>query len=144
MTVMTMTGAASDGEIDWHSIDWAQAHRTVRRLQRRIAKATREGRWGKVTPWSPSPAAGTSPKGRLVYVSGKLQTRKWRKDGEDSDRLAKCSRNFARVSFKSTISPVSISTQCSWNTPCSTASHRPNVPATSKTQDTLPYEIITL
>lgn len=48
MTVMTMTGAASDGEIDWHSIDWAQAHRTVRRLQRRIAKATREGRWGKV------------------------------------------------------------------------------------------------
>ena len=48
MTVMSMTGAASGGEIDWHSIDWAQAHRTVRRLQRRIAKATREGRWGKV------------------------------------------------------------------------------------------------
>ena len=24
--------------------------------------------------------------GRLVYVSGKLQTRKWRKDAEDSDR----------------------------------------------------------
>ena len=48
MTVTTMTGAASDGETDWHSIDWAQAHRTVRRLQRRIAKATRERRWGKV------------------------------------------------------------------------------------------------
>ena len=31
-------------------------------------------------------------------------------------RLAKCSRNFARVSFRSTISPVSTSTQCSWNT----------------------------
>ena len=26
-------------------------------------------------------------KGRLVYVSGKLQTRRWRKDGEDSDRF---------------------------------------------------------
>ncbi len=26
-------------------------------------------------------------KGRLVYVSGKLQTRPWRKDGEDSDRF---------------------------------------------------------
>ena len=26
-------------------------------------------------------------KGRLVYVSGKLQTRKWRKDGEDSERF---------------------------------------------------------
>ena len=27
-------------------------------------------------------------KGRLVYVSGKLQTRKWRKAGEDSDRFS--------------------------------------------------------
>ena len=27
-------------------------------------------------------------KGPLVYVSGKLQTRKWRKDGEDSDRFS--------------------------------------------------------
>ena len=27
-------------------------------------------------------------KGRLVYVSGKLQTRSWRKDGEDSDRYS--------------------------------------------------------
>ena len=27
-------------------------------------------------------------KGRLVYVAGKLQTRSWRKDGEDSDRFS--------------------------------------------------------
>ena len=27
-------------------------------------------------------------KGRLVYVSGKLQTRSWRKEGEDSDRYS--------------------------------------------------------
>ena len=27
-------------------------------------------------------------KGRLVYVAGKLQTRKWRKEGEDSDRYS--------------------------------------------------------
>ena len=27
-------------------------------------------------------------KGRLVYVAGKLQTRKWRKDGEQSDRYS--------------------------------------------------------
>ena len=27
-------------------------------------------------------------RGRLVYVDGKLQTRKWRKEGEDSDRFA--------------------------------------------------------
>ena len=27
-------------------------------------------------------------KGRLVYVSGKMQTRRWRKDGEDGDRFS--------------------------------------------------------
>ncbi len=27
-------------------------------------------------------------KGRRVYVAGKMQTRRWRKDGEDSDRLS--------------------------------------------------------
>ena len=27
-------------------------------------------------------------KGRLVFVAGKLQTRRWRKDGEDSDRFS--------------------------------------------------------
>jgi RNA-directed DNA polymerase len=45
---MKMTGATSDGEADWHSVNWAMAHQTVRRLQVRIAKATREKRWGKV------------------------------------------------------------------------------------------------
>ena len=27
-------------------------------------------------------------KGRLVYVAGKMQTRRWRKDGEESDRFS--------------------------------------------------------
>ena len=27
-------------------------------------------------------------KGRLVYVEGKLQTRRWKRDGEDSDRFS--------------------------------------------------------
>ena len=27
-------------------------------------------------------------KGRLVYIGGKLQTRRWKKDGEDSDRFS--------------------------------------------------------
>ena len=27
-------------------------------------------------------------KGRLVFIDGKLQTRKWRRDGEDSDRYS--------------------------------------------------------
>ena len=27
-------------------------------------------------------------KGRLVYIAGKLQTRRWRKDGEEGDRFS--------------------------------------------------------
>ncbi len=50
MTAMTevMTGAASGFDVTWHSIDWAKAHRQVRRLQMRIAKAVRDRRWNKV------------------------------------------------------------------------------------------------
>jgi RNA-directed DNA polymerase len=33
---------------DWDRIPWDECHRRVRRLQERIVKATREGRWGKV------------------------------------------------------------------------------------------------
>ena len=41
-------GAASHRAENWHSINWTKAHRTVRRLQARIVKATQEGKWGKV------------------------------------------------------------------------------------------------
>ncbi len=41
-------GAAPDRTPDWHSIDWKKVWRTVRRLQARIVKAVREGRWNKV------------------------------------------------------------------------------------------------
>ncbi len=33
---------------DWHGIDWAKAHRTVRTLQTRIVKAWKAGRYNKV------------------------------------------------------------------------------------------------
>ena len=45
-------GAASHKAEDWHSIDWAKAHRSVRRLQTRIVKATQEQKWGKVQAFS--------------------------------------------------------------------------------------------
>ena len=41
-------GATFHDEEGWHAIDWPAAHRNVRRLQARIVKATKEGRWGKV------------------------------------------------------------------------------------------------
>jgi len=42
------TCAPSERSVDWHSIDWVKCHANVRRLQRRIVKATQQGRWGKV------------------------------------------------------------------------------------------------
>src|SRR5208282_1733216 len=41
-------GAASNTSVDWYSIDWKKVHCTVRRLQARIVKAVREGKWHKV------------------------------------------------------------------------------------------------
>jgi RNA-directed DNA polymerase len=44
----TPAGAAPDPVPGWHSIDWKKVWHTVRRLQARIVKAVREGRWNKV------------------------------------------------------------------------------------------------
>jgi RNA-directed DNA polymerase len=41
-------GAAPDLAPDWHSINWKAVYCNVRRLQARIVKAVREGRWNKV------------------------------------------------------------------------------------------------
>jgi RNA-directed DNA polymerase len=44
----TLSGAAPGLATDWHSIPWKKVYRNVRRLQARIVKAIREGRWHKV------------------------------------------------------------------------------------------------
>src|SRR4051794_30236039 len=46
--VATPAGAVPNTTVDWHSIDWKKVQRTVRRLQARIVKAVREGKWHKV------------------------------------------------------------------------------------------------
>src|SRR5437879_6963243 len=48
MTAVPSAGASFHGVTDWHAIDWESANHTVRRLQARIVKATKEERWGKV------------------------------------------------------------------------------------------------
>ena len=45
---ISLTGAPSHIEDEWHSINWRKVHQNVRRLQARIVKATQAGRWGKV------------------------------------------------------------------------------------------------
>ena len=44
----TLAGAAPGRTVNWHSINWNKVYRTVRRLQARIVKAAREGKWHKV------------------------------------------------------------------------------------------------
>ena len=48
MTTAQAVGAVSSEAKEWYAIDWPTIHRNVRRLQVRIAQATKEGRWGKV------------------------------------------------------------------------------------------------
>src|SRR5580765_4712541 len=48
MNVDSSMCASSGKASHWEQIDWAKCERRVRRLQARIVKATREGRWGKV------------------------------------------------------------------------------------------------
>src|SRR5436190_22577914 len=48
MNVDSSMCASSGQASHWEQIDWAKCERRVGRLQARIVKATREGRWGKV------------------------------------------------------------------------------------------------
>src|SRR5665213_2265815 len=48
MNVDSSMCASSGQAAQWEQIDWVQCERQVRRLQARIVKATREGRWNKV------------------------------------------------------------------------------------------------
>ena len=48
MTTAQAVGAVSREAVEWYAIDWQAIHRNVRRLQVRIAQATKERRWGKV------------------------------------------------------------------------------------------------
>ena len=48
MNVEQFTCASSGSANTWEQLDWTRCERTVKRLQARIVKATREGRWGQV------------------------------------------------------------------------------------------------
>src|SRR5258707_4289507 len=48
MTTAQAVGPASSEAAEWYAIEWPTIQRNVRRLQVRIAQATKAGRWGKV------------------------------------------------------------------------------------------------
>lgn len=47
MNVEQSMCASSEPATGWDRLEWSHHERQVRRLQARIVKATREGRWGK-------------------------------------------------------------------------------------------------
>ena len=55
--------------------------------------------------------------GRLVYVAGKMQTRRWRRDGEDSDRF--CTEILPAA-------PVNGSAMPTGERPCAGGRHGPD------------------
>src|SRR3989442_15899922 len=48
MVDLHASASAFKRQPNWEAIDWSKAEREVKQLQRRIAQAVREKRWGKV------------------------------------------------------------------------------------------------
>src|SRR5437660_2497617 len=48
MTTAQAVGAVSREAAEWYAMDWRAINQNVRRLQVRIAQATKASRWGKV------------------------------------------------------------------------------------------------
>ena len=60
-------------------------------IDRNTGEREERTEWHRVVTFQPGSAEMMEKHartGRLVYVAGKLQTRKWRKDGEESDRFS--------------------------------------------------------
>ena len=60
-------------------------------IDRRSGDKVEKTEWHRVVTFQPGLVdvmERHARKGRLVYVDGKLQTRPWRRDGEDADRFS--------------------------------------------------------
>ena len=60
-------------------------------LDRNTGERVEKTEWHRIVTFQPGlidMLEKHATKGRLVYVSGVLQTRRWRKDGEESDRFS--------------------------------------------------------
>ena len=82
----TVTSLASGGRVANISVATDESF-TDKTTGQRVPRTE----WHRVTSFQPGLVdmlERHGKKGRLVYVSGKLQTRRWRKDGEDSDRFS--------------------------------------------------------
>ena len=82
---VTVNHLASGGRVANMSIATDESY--VDRNGERVDRAE----WHRVVTFQPGLVdmlVKNAKKGRLVYVAGKMQTRRWRKEGEDSDRFS--------------------------------------------------------
>ena len=84
---VTITHLASGGRVANLSIATDESYLDRANTGERVDRT----QWHRCVTFQPGlidMLAKHAKKGRLVYVSGKMQTRRWRKDGEDSDRFS--------------------------------------------------------
>ena len=110
-------------------------------LDRNSGSRVEKTEWHRVVTFQPGlidMLEKHASKGRLVYVSGVLQTRRWRKDGEDSDRFSTEIRLApgGRVQFLEKANGASAS-----NGSTATAGPTEAAQAPAATQDTLDDDI---
>ena len=83
---VTISNLASGGRVANMSVATDEGY-----LDRQSGQRVDRTEWHRVVSFQSGlidMLAKHAKKGRLVYVAGKMQTRKWRKDGEDSDRFS--------------------------------------------------------
>ena len=93
MTMATTIGASSDRTSDWEAVHWPKVRRDVRRLQLRIAKATRAEKHGRVKAlqWllTHSRSAKLLAVRRVTGNKGArtpgIDNKRWRTDGKRTD-----------------------------------------------------------
>ena len=82
----TINHLASGGRVANMSVATDQGY-----INRDTGERVEQTEWHRVVTFQPGLVdmlEKHARKGRLVYIAGTLQTRRWRKDGEDSDRFS--------------------------------------------------------
>ena len=83
---VTVNHLASGGRVANFSVATDESY-----IDRNSGERQDRTEWHRIVTFQPGLVdmlAKNAKKGRLVYVAGKLQTRRWKRDGEDSDRFS--------------------------------------------------------
>ena len=83
---VTINHLASGGRVANFSVATDESY-----IDRNSGDRVQRVEWHRVVTFQPGlidMLEKNAKKGRLVYVAGKIQTRRWKRDGEDSDRFS--------------------------------------------------------